>query len=161
MSDSPIRIHLPGLLLLFSFLVALLFYLVWPPSRVARTLFYPSATGTELSGERRLVPRTRDFRRAVELLAEEIVLGPVWIEHAAVLARETPIRSVAIAGKTAYVDLGVEAVLHADRVRLPMADGLAALEKTILYNFRSLEAVVVTVGGNVPFVPAYREASGG
>ena len=156
-SDSPIRTHLPGILVVAALAIALAFYAILPPSRVARTLFFPTATSSALVGERRLVPRTTNRERAMQLVTEEILLGPRLIQHAPVLPRETRIQSFIVADDVAYVDLSVEAILESDRVRLPVDAGLSALRETLLYNFRRLDDVVVTVSGNVPFVPAYRE----
>ena len=61
--DSQLRRHLPGLLLLLSIGIAVGFFLIWPPDREARTLFFPGNTDSALSGERRLVPRSSDRNR--------------------------------------------------------------------------------------------------
>lgn len=155
-SDSILRVHLPGVLLLFTLLVAVVFFLVRPPERIARTLYFPGTTATELSGERRLVPRTAARERALELLVQEVLLGPATISHSRALPRATRVDSLILSGDVVYVDLNEAAMLESPEVRVDVATGLSAIRETILYNDRSLEDVVVTIAGNVPFAPAFR-----
>jgi hypothetical protein len=154
--DSFVRIHLAGLLLLLAFVIAALIFWLFPPQHVARTLFFPGTTEMRLSGECRLVPRTSDQERAMELVVEELLLGPLLISHGRLFPRETAARALVLADGTAYVDLNTRAMLSDQAVRIPVADAIAAVRETLLFNFRSLEDVVVTIEGNVPFVPAYR-----
>jgi hypothetical protein len=155
-SDSILRVHLPGFLLLFTLLIAVGFYLIRPPERVTRTLFFPGTTATELSGERRLVPRTGDRERAIELLVQEVLLGPAKIKHSRALPRATRIDSLILSDDVVYVDLNEAAMLESPEVRVDVETGLRALRETVLYNDRSLDDVVITIAGNVPFVPAFR-----
>ncbi len=154
--DSIVRLHLPGVLLLLTFLLALGFYLVFPPERVARTLFFPVTTGTELSSERRLVPRVPDAERQVHLLVEELLLGPVDIAHTRLLPRRTSIRSLMLRDDVVYLDLSPEPVVGASEAAGMVETALEAIRKSVFFNFRFVDEVVITVGGNVPFFPAHR-----
>lgn len=155
-TDSALRLHIPGFLLVFTFVVALGFFLIWPPERVSRTLLFPGTTATELSGERRLVPRTPDDERAIELLVEEILLGPARISHSRAMPRGTRLRSLILEAGTVYLDLDESAMFGGPDVRVDAQTGLRAISESISYNFRWIERVVLTIDGNVPFVPAYR-----
>lgn len=156
-NDSLLRLHLPGLLLLLALLIALAFFLLLPPERVARTLFFPGTTTTELSGEQRLIPRVREQERALELLVEELLLGPTRISHSRLLPRETRARSVILRDDALYIDLNAAAMLEHEEVHVDIATGLDAIRETLLHNFRWLEEVILTIDGNVPFAPAYRD----
>lgn len=153
--DSVLRRHIPGLLLLASLLIALGFFLIWPPERETHTLFFPGTTSAELSGERRLLPRARDRSHKVRLVVEELILGPAEIRHGRLLPRATRIRSIAFAEDTVYVDLSPQIMFGEEEVRVDVATGLAGIEQTLLYNFRWLENVTLTIGGQVPFQPAF------
>ena len=156
-NDSLLRLHLPGLLLILALLIALAFFLIFAPERVARTLFFPGTTTTELSGERRLIPRVREEERALELLVEELLLGPARISHSRLLPREARTRSVILRDDVLYVDLNAAAMLEHEEVHVDITTGLDAIRETILYNFRWLEEVILTIDRNVPFAPAYRD----
>jgi hypothetical protein len=155
-NDSLLRLHLPGILLAMSLLIAVLFFVVLPPQRVARTLYFPGTTETTLSGERRLLPRVDDARRAMELLVEDMLLGPAAIQHSRALPRETRINSFILSDRTLYVDLSQNAMLQSAEVRVDVQIGLDAIRESLLYNFRRLDDVVITIDGNVPYAPAYR-----
>jgi hypothetical protein len=162
-NDSIFRRHLAGILLLASLLIAIGFFLIWPPERQARTLFFPGTTATELSGERRLVPRSRDRDHQVGLVLEELILGPAEIRHGRLLPRDTRVQIVSVVDDTVYVDLSADVMFGADEVRLDVAQGLDGIEQTLLYNFRWLESVHVTIAGQEPDSPAFvpeRESTG-
>jgi len=155
-NDSRLRIHLPGILIGLSLLIAVLFYLVFSPERVARTLFFPGTTESSLSGERRLLPRAVNDQRAMHLVTEEILLGPTRIDHSRVLPRQSRVDSFILADQTAFVDLSADAMLASTEVHIDIQTGIAAVRDTLLFNFRSLDEVIVTIDGNVPFAPSYR-----
>ena len=155
-TDSALRLHIPGFLLAFAFALALGFFLIWPPERVARTLLFPGTTAAELSGERRLVPRTGDDERAIELLVEEMLLGPARISHSRAVARGTRVGSLMLRDDVVYLDLSERAMIADSEVRVGVRSGLEAIVESISYNFRFVEEIVLTIDGNVPFAPAYR-----
>ena len=156
--DTFLRVHLPGILLAFALFVSVAFYLILPPDRISRTLYFPGNTNAELSGEMRLVPRTSSSERAIELVVEEVLLGPSVITHGRLFPRESEANAVILNGDTVYVDLDGRSIVDSPDVRVTAAQSIDALRYTLLQNFRFLESVVVTVDGNVPFVPAYRQA---
>ena len=156
--DTGLRAHLPGILLFLAFVIALVFYLAYPPERVARTLFFPGATRTDLSGERRLIPRVSSSERAVRLVVQEMLLGPASIAHGRVLPREATVNSVMLQDRVVYLDLNRDPILAHSDVDGLVETGLEAIRKSVLFNFRSIDEVVITIDGNVPFVPAYHPA---
>jgi hypothetical protein len=155
--DSALRLHLPGLLLLFSFLLSLAFFLAFPPDRIRRTLFFPGATDLSLRGESRLLPRTRSQERDVALLVEDLILGPAEIDHGRVMPRGTAIRSLIVNEREVYIDLSSTAIDPEESVRLPLDRALGAIERSVIHNFRTLDTVLITIDGQVPFEPGFRE----
>lgn len=156
-ADETIRRHLPGLLLLVAFLISLALFLIWPPERIARTLFFPGTTEVTLTGERRLLPRVVSRERAMELVVEDLILGPALITHGRALPRETRMQSLILSEDTVYIDLSPEVLFHSEEVRIDLRGGLAAVEKSLRYNFRRVEEVVLTINGQVPFYPPHEE----
>lgn len=147
---------MPGFLLLFSLLIAVGFFLLWPPDRVARTLFFPGTTEASLTGERRFLPRTRDRERSVELVVEDLLLGPARISHSRALPRATRVASLILDDDVMYLDLTDAAMFETAEVHVDVPTGIDAIRTTALYNFRFLEEAVITIDGEVPFSPAYR-----
>ena len=154
--DSFLRVHLPGILLLVALAVSLLLYYLVPTHHVARTLFFPGTTDLSLSGERRLVPRTSDEERSIELVVEELLLGPSLISNGRLFPRESSANALVIRDRIVYVDLNQRAMLESPGVRISFADAIGALRETVLHNFRHLDDVVVTVEGSLPYTPSYR-----
>ena len=153
MSDF-VREHFAALLLAIAFVFSLTFFLVWPPERIARTLYFPRTTGSELSAETRLLPRNVPIERSVQLVVEDSILGPKVLFHRRPFPRVTRVRSVMIAEGIAYVNLSTEAILGDDRLYDP-ATGIEAIRRSVLHNFRRLADAVITIEGQVPFSPAY------
>ena len=154
--DSALRRHLPGFFLLLCLFISAGFYLLSPPDRIARTLFFPGTTETSLSGERRLIQRTVSRERAIELLVEDLLLGPARISHSRSLPRRTQLSSLILEGSTVYLDVTTASMIETSEVHVDVATGLEAIRRTVLYNFRTVDEVVITIGGQVPFAPAYR-----
>ncbi len=156
MTERLIRIHLPGILLVFALLIGLLIYFVVPPARVARTAFFPGTATDALSGERRLVPRTPDVEREIEILLEEVLLGPSDINHRPIVPRGTSARSVMIRDDAAYIDLTGDALVEASAAHAQIQLAMDALERTLTYNYRNITRVEITIDGSVPFAPGVR-----
>jgi hypothetical protein len=153
--DSLLRKHLAGVLFILVLLISLAFFLIFPPDRANRTLFFPGTTELSLRGERRLLPRGTD-ERAIEFLVQDQILGPARIEHGRLLPRGTEINALLLRNATLYVDLSEDALVGSDAVRIPLDKALAGLEHAIRYNFRRVEEIIVTIDGSIPFVPAFR-----
>jgi hypothetical protein len=144
------------MLLLLAAIVSLMFFWLAPSHHVARALYFPGTTDPHLSSERRLVPRSNGIERSVELVVEEALLGPMLISHGRLFPHETAARTVIVSDDTAFIDLNEAAMREEADVRIGVADAIEALRLTVERNFHSLKNVVVTINGNLPFVPAYR-----
>lgn len=138
-----------GIALSASFVVALAFYLVYTPARVERVLFFPGSIGRELSGETRLVPRQSTLERSVSTLVQELTYGPARIDRSRIVPRTARVTSVMVRGRTAYIDISPRILDEDGSVNLSLEESLAALEHSIRYNFRGLDRVVLTVGGEM------------
>ena len=154
--ESRTPLHLPGLILVVCIAIAVGFFLIWPPDLEARTLFFPGTTAVSFSAERRLLPRASDRRREIFLVVQELILGPAQIRHGRLLPRSTRISSLAIDDSTIYLDLSPDLIFGEEEVRVDVQTGLEGIEATVLYNFRWVEEVVLTIGGQEPFVPSFR-----
>ena len=88
-------------------------------------------------------------------MVEELILGPAQITHGRLLPRETEIQAVVLDEKSVYLDLSPDMMFGGEDVRLSVQEGLAGIRDTLLYNFRWLEQVTLTIGGQEPDVPAF------
>ena len=154
--DLQMRQQLLSLSALFASLaIAVLFFLIVPRPRVERTLFFPGAIQRTLTGETRLVPPAEDRREALRVVVEEVILGPVSIESTRALPKQTNVNIVALRDDTAYIDLSHDVVFDEEGVNLTFDERIQALIQSIRFNFRSIDQVVVTVGGQTAYAPHY------
>jgi hypothetical protein len=142
-------------LLIGSLAISVLVFVFLGQERVRRTLFFPDLLSGEIHAEERIVTRRGEQRSAVRLALEEVILGPADINSSRVLPKGTAIDALFIDDRTVYVDLGIAAIEQSPDVRVNFADSVALIERNILFNFRSLKEVVVTVDGQVPYAPYF------
>ena len=137
-----------------SLLVSIALYLYTPPDRIERVLFFPGSIERELAGEPRLVPRSDGLESSVRTVVLELMYGPARIDRSRVVSRDTRARSVIVRGSTAYIDLSTE-ILDVEGEALPLSleESLTAIERSIRFNFRSIERVIITIGGEMMRTP--------
>lgn len=148
-------LFISALLLIASFVISLVFFVVLESDDTARVLFFPGNISDEITGERRIVTNYPDLERDMEVLVEEVILGPTSLYRSRVLPKETRVQLFMLRDKTAYVDLSREALFGDETVRIDFDDGAAVLERSLRFNFRSLEDVVITVDGQLPSEPFF------
>ncbi len=142
-------------LLLGAFLISLVLFLLFGQERVRRTLFFPDLLSEEVHAEERIVTRRDTTRAAVQLLLEEVILGPAGINSSRVVPKRTAIDGLFIDERTVYIDLSPQAIADSPDVRVPFENALDILERNVLFNFRSMQDVVITVDGQVPYAPYF------
>lgn len=142
-------------LLAAAFAVSLGTRLIWQPERVERVLFFPGTAEDTLTGEVRLLPRPESLRKDILNVAEDLLLGPSAIEHGRALPRTAHVNSVILSGDRLFLDISTEALFASDEVRADLSVGLDALYRTLSFNFRSLDQIVLTIGGQIPYEPPF------
>ncbi len=138
-----------GLVLGLSFLTSLIWFAAFTPSRIERVLFFPGAIDRELEGEARLVPRRNNLEHDVSTFLDELTYGPARIDRSRVVPRHVRTTSVMVRGGTAYVDLSPRMLDEDGSVNLSIEESLAAIEYNLSWNFRELDRVVLTIGGEL------------
>ncbi len=136
-----------------SLLVSFLWLVLFPLDLQEQVLFFPDTVSGRLRGEVRLMPKQDDERAAVAELIDELLLGPTGIHSTRLLPRSVSRQSTLVADDVVYADLSVEAAIFPGDVALE--DALVAIRKSILYNFRKLSEVEITIDGEVPFEPPF------
>lgn len=136
-----------------SLLVSFLWFVLFPLHLEEQVLFFPDTVSGRLRGEVRLMPKQEDQRARVAQLIDELLLGPTGIHSTRLLPRDVSRESTLLGDDVVYADLSIEAAIHTGDI--PLEEALFALRKSILYNFRGLSSVVITIGGEIPFEPGY------
>ncbi len=149
--------HITGAVLLLSFFISLTVYALAPPARVERVLLFPGSVEPDLAGEIRMVPRRGDTEEAVAVFVAELIGGPGRIDRSRVVPRGTRVQSVMLRGSRVFIDLS-PALLDATgaRIVLSLPQMLETIRYNVLYNFRSIDEVTVTIGGELLNEEAFR-----
>jgi len=138
-------------------LLSLILYLARPGRTDGYVLFFPSEITGEWVGEARDIRHTRIKEEAVLALLKEFALGPVGLQLEPALPKGTGIRSVLLRKETVYLDFTAQLAVSYQSLSISFAEMLEGIEKTVLYNFPSIDTVVMYVEGSP--VDAYRGSS--
>lgn len=137
------------------FLFAFVAFVIDGFSGERRLLFFPEHGSGKVSGETRRIVKYGTLEENIDLFVQEIVLGPMEIRHARVLPPGTRIRSVLVREKTAIMDLSADVLFLGDEVKLSLEESLKVVKRSVLFNFRNLRDMVITVEGQLPGEPSY------
>ncbi len=142
--------------LLLSLIVSLSAFVLFNDGQVDRVLFFPGARTARVTGELRRLPGLGDDREDLRLLLNEVILGPVEIQHGRLVPRGTRVRSLIVNDGIAFVNFDQGILFEAPDQQLALEEVLDVLRRTIRYNFRSIERVVFTVNGQLPSQPFFQ-----
>jgi hypothetical protein len=115
-----------------------------------RTLFFPEISQQKLVGESRFLPRRRSLERDVQLLVEEVILGPELPMHRPLLPRETRLLSVLARQRRVYLSLSSGILRAGGDSPFTPEQALQALSNVILFNFPRIRRLEVLIDGQVP-----------
>lgn len=138
-----------------SLVISVAAFLILGQQRVGRVLFFPDLLSEEVHAEERIVTRRDGQEAAVRLLLEELILGPADINSSRIVPKATQIQGLFVREEVLYVDLSPAAVAQSPDVRVEFRRSLALLRRNVLFNFRALEKVVITVDGQEPYAPYF------
>ncbi|MFP4441648.1 MAG: GerMN domain-containing protein [Spirochaetia bacterium] len=147
-------------LLLPSFLgiiliLSIMLYLFIPPERTRKILFFPETIQGGISGETRHLPRFNTNEKSVENLLSELLLGPVNIQLSPIFSMDTEINSILLIKNEIFIDFNMAAVLGTTNSILSFTEKIELVKKNLYFNFRGIDAVTVTIDGQVPSFPVY------
>ena len=135
-------------LFLFLLLVSLVLFLTGRPW-ARRTLFFPQISSAKLVGETSFLPRRRSLDQDVQLLVEEVILGPELPMHRPLLPRETRLISVLARQRRVYLSLS-SGILRPGQSPFEPEAALQALSNVILFNFPRIRRLELLIEGQVP-----------
>ena len=138
-----------------SFLIALVFYFLFPPTQTERYLFFPENITGKLKGESRLVPRQNTLEKRIREVVTEELLGPEQLRDKRLIPVDTTLRSLIVRGDRVYIDFSTEMVTEADQVQETPNRAIEILTHTIQFNFPGIKQVTVTINGELPGEPYF------
>ena len=148
------KLLLTLLLLMASLCISLLLYRPVAGNWVVRPLFFPSRFSEQLQHERHLVPRQDDIRDSICLLAEELLIGSTSLVSDSIAPRETQVQ-LCILDSDGRLFLDISAHIIDTTSHSSFDERLAALEYSLRYNFRQIDAVSLTIDGQTPYSSYY------
>ncbi|MFP4375190.1 MAG: GerMN domain-containing protein [Spirochaetaceae bacterium] len=157
LSGTQKSLGIVALMLFASFVISVVFYVVLHLDSAERVLFFPGNISDDISGERRIVRNFPDPERDMEVLVEEVMLGPTSLYRSRVFPKGTSIRIFMVRDNVAYLDLSRDALFGDDSLQLEFNEAAAVLRRSLHFNFRSLEDVVITVEGQLPNEPPFTQ----
>jgi hypothetical protein len=142
-----------GIVFLGTLVVSLLLFLVAGNRMTRRVLSFPGVDGRRMVAEERLVPRHRTLEANITELAEGVLLGPSGANAARLFPRGARVVSALVSGRTLFLDLSPLVLLGDLEVPLKSEAALAALDRTLRFNFPRLREVDFYIGGQKPAFP--------
>ena len=126
---------------------SLLLYLTDTDRMDFRVIFFPDESTGDWRGEERKIPHFASIEDAAYALIKEIILGPAKLRLMRALPKNTVLRSVLLREEILYVDFSDHLAVPENAAELSLETMIDGVKRTILYNFPSIEGVVVFVGG--------------
>lgn len=139
-----------GSVILGTLAISVLVFLFTGYRRVERVLYFPREHGAGLVTEARFVTRHSGLADNVSELVESVLLGPTRHDAARLFPRGASVRAALIRGHTLFLDLSSRILEEDPEVPLRGNDAIAALNRSIRFNFPRLWDTVVYIDGQVP-----------
>ena len=145
----------PGTILLVLILVPLLSWAIFPPRRVWRTMYFPGVIEDRVSPERRALPRGGGRIHQIELLLEDLILGPVSIEKASLISPETSVNTVMVHRGNLFIDFSEHAMMDEDEMILNFSEAAEVLKRIIDLNFPGYGEIIISIRGRQMHEPYF------
>lgn len=143
--SPPLRLSVSAIAL--AFLISFLGWAFGDPFFDA-VLFFPKGQGTSLRGEIRSLPKAWRSETRAELIASEVLLGPITPGLRAPFPTGVRVESALCRKGVAYVDLSEDAALTpTDSLKI----GLKAMERSLRAGLPLVHRVRITIGGVEPY----------
>jgi hypothetical protein len=128
-------------------LISAAFFAVHAASTSYRVIYFLDSDGVGVSGELRRVPMRKGKEQNIELLLDEMILGPVDIGHRRLFPRDVRIGSVLFRHGRLYVDISPSFIYNSEESGTPITETLRIVERTIRYNFPEVDEILFFIGG--------------
>ena len=133
-------------ILIFLLIISLLTFFIADNNLVRRVLFFPDREG--VSGEMRRLPRQRSLEDDVELLVNEMILGPYSIDHLRIIPENTSLQNLFLRDKSLlYIDFSADLIVTENEQSLVPLEMIELIGRNFKYNFPVLEEITISVDG--------------
>lgn len=149
MKKRQARLFLWGGLMAAVLAGSVITYLVMDGSQVNRVLFFPEDGTGHTAGERRRLPRRDGDENSIQLLVEELILGPVELSLNPLLPKHTSVRTCMLRDRIVYLDLSPELVVAGSETGLSVEESLHGIERTIRFNYPRVEDIIFFIDGEM------------
>jgi hypothetical protein len=146
--SPPVRLCTSAIAL--AFLISFIGWVAFDPFFDA-VLYFPKGQGTSLRGEIRSLPKTGRSEARAELIAGEVLLGPITPGLRPAFPTGVRVESTICRRGVVFIDLSEDAALS-EPAALKL--GLAAMQKSLRAGLPLVHRVRITIGGVEPYAYA-------
>lgn len=115
-----------------------------------RVLFFPDDMSRVIKGETRYLPRYEEDEQNISLLVKELLLGPEYILYAKAVPSDTKLNASILNDGELYLDFSVDIAISDSNSVLHFDDIIKLIKKTVMFNFKHIHTVNITVDGQIP-----------
>lgn len=127
-----------------------------PDDRQKRLFWFPDTAGADLHAEWRELPYRATRQDRIAMFLDDLVLGPVELGAIPIVSRNTEVRSIILAADgTLYLDFSKEIAFEDSSSLSNLDDRITLISRNIRHNFRFVEAIIITIEGQLPNEPRF------
>ncbi len=144
-----------GAALIVVFSISLLVFLFNGNKYERRVLFFPNDMSRVIKGETRYLPEYDSLEKNITLVVKELLLGPEYILYGKAAPAKTKLNKLILNGAELYLDFSVDIALIDSESLLHFDDIIKLIKKTVMFNFKHIRTVNITVDGQIPDTSYY------
>jgi len=141
---------IPAAALIAVFSLSLIFFLFNGNRYERRVLFFPDDMSRIIKGETRYLPRYADEEKNITLVVKELLLGPEYILYGKAVPTETKLNTSILNNDKLYLDFSIDIAISDSNSFLHFDDIIKLIKKTVMFNFKHIHTVNITVDGQIP-----------
>lgn len=141
---------IPAAAIMAFFSLSLLFFLLNGNEYKRRVLFFPDDMSRIIKGETRYLPRYDSEEKNITLVVKELLLGPEYILYSKAVPLKTKLNTLILNNSELYLDFSVDIAVTDSDSSLHFDDIIKLIKKTVMFNFKHIHTVNITVDGQIP-----------
>lgn len=133
-------------ILIFLLITSLLTFFIADNNLVKRVLFFPDKD--VVRGEMRRLPRQSSLENDIELLVNEMILGPYSIDHTRIIPETTRLQNLLLRDKSLlFIDFSADFIVAENKLNMVPLEMIELIKRNLKYNFPVLEKITISVDG--------------
>ena len=141
---------IPAIAIVAMFFLSLIFFMINGNKYDRRVLFFPDDMTSIIKGETRYLPVYDSEDKNITLLVKELLLGPEYILYANAVPRKTKLNTLILNRDKLYLDFSIDIAVRDSDTFLHFDDIINLIKKTVMFNFKHIHTVNITVDGQIP-----------